>query len=57
MRMTGTVMTSCVSAEMRAFSVPVRKAGIGRPIMPPMATYISGMSSMIEEMRRRFIDA
>ena len=57
MRMTGTVMTSCVSAEMRAFSVPVRKAGIGRPIMPPMATYISGMSRIMEEMRRRFMDA
>ena len=57
MRMTGTVMTSCVSAEMRAFSMPVRKPGIGRPIMPPMATYISGMSRTMDEMRRRFIDA
>ena len=43
--------------EIREIDMPVRKPGIGRPIMPPMATYISGMSRMIEEMRRRFIDA
>ena len=35
--------------------MPVRKEGIGRPIIPPMATYISGTNKMMEEISRRFI--
>ena len=52
---TGSAIRNCVNAEMSAFSMPLRNAGTGSPIIPPIATYISGINRMIESVSRRFI--
>ena len=44
----GSAIKNCVNAEIRAFSVPCKKDGIGKCIMCPIATYISGTNKIIE---------